>query len=245
MENGSRALIIAATVLLGVFLLTMMFYMFRAGGKVSKAHDDKQITLQLENYNSQFELYARPNNTITDVVSLANLVYSTNEECEFSKGHTVKLEVDIGGVIYSIPDEYKDQTKIKPEEKKYLTKRNTIALGDEKKEVSIYDMLNCPVNRLKTLEDTASQQITLDVYRREEYKSLYSPQPAIPASQTIDTENETLAQSGLISNNRRIYKYIFVCEDDGDFKYHDSTGKVQYIKLKLYINPEYIHKLEN
>ena len=100
MENGSRALIMAATVLLGVFLLSMMLYMFRAGGQMTKQFDEKQINLQLENYNRQFEVFDKPNNTITDVISLANLVYSTNEQNEFAEGATVQLDVVIDGITY-------------------------------------------------------------------------------------------------------------------------------------------------
>ncbi len=229
MENGSRALIMAATVLLGVFLLSMMVYMFSAGGRVTKQYDDRQINQQLEAYNGQFEVYDSTDNTITDIVSLANLVYSTNEENEFANGASIQLDIDIAGVIYSIPGEYKKADAIKPDEKKYLTKRNTILFGTEKKVVSIYDVLNCPVNCLKTLQDNLEQQITLDVYGAV-------PQNTI----TIDKNNiETLSQSKLIDNNRRIYKYIFVCESGDEFSYYEETGRVKYIKLKLYINPDY------
>ncbi len=246
MENGSRALIMAATVLLGVFLLTIMIIMFRAGGNVSRVHDEQHINLQLEKYNSQFEIFDSTTNTITDVVTLANLVYSTNEAVEYSKDVAVQLEVDIGGTIYSIPSDYKDANKIKPEEKKYLTKRNTMLLesGATKKVVSTYDLLNCPINRLKTLEDIAGQQITLDVYGADEYNDLNRPTPPVPESQTINTEIETLSQSGLLPNNRRVYKYIFVCESADEFTYYEISGKVKYIKLKLYINPEYMDKIE-
>lgn len=227
MENGARALIMAATLLLGIFLLSMMVYMFSAGGRVSKQFDDKQINQQLEAFNGQFEYYDTPYNTISDVISLANLVYDANEEAEFAEGATVHLDIDIGGVSYSIPGEYKDPNKIRPEEKKYLTKRNTIAFGTSKEEVSIYNLLNFPVARLKTLQDTPGQQITLTKYNTTNTEII------------TDASNETLSQTKLLANNRRIYKYIFVCEKDDDFVYHNDTGRVGYIKLKLYINPEY------
>ncbi|MBQ7410561.1 MAG: hypothetical protein IJW20_04170 [Clostridia bacterium] len=228
MENGSRALLMAATVLLGIFLLSIMIYMFRAGGRVSKAYDDKQINQQLEAHNGQFEYYDTPYNTITDVVSLANLVYSTNEECEYTNGYAIQLEIDIAGAIYSIPSEYKNENATKLSEKQYLTQRNTIAFGADKKEVSIFNLMNTPVNQLKQLNGTASS-FTLTKYNTESNSTV----------NITDTLSETLSQTRLDGNNRRIYKYIFVCESGDDFEYYDETGRVKSIKLKLYINPEY------
>lgn len=228
MENGSRALLMAATVLLGIILLSIMIYMFRSGGKVSKAYDDKQINQQLEAHNGQFEAYDTPYNTVIDIVSLANLVYSTNEECEYTKGYAVQLEIDIAGTIYSIPNEYKNENATELSEKKYLTQRNTIAFGADKKEISVFTLMNTPVNQLKQLNGTASS-FTLEKYNTE-------------TSSTVNigsTLSETLSQTRLDANNRRIYKYIFVCESGNDFEYYDETGRVKYIKLKLYVNPEY------
>ena len=51
MENASRALIMAATVLLGVLLITMFVYIFREGSQVSKNYDIQQQANQLELYN--------------------------------------------------------------------------------------------------------------------------------------------------------------------------------------------------
>ena len=65
MENASKALLMAAGVLLGILLLSVMIYVFRQGARVQQTYDQKQITNQLELYNSKFEKYDRDNNILT------------------------------------------------------------------------------------------------------------------------------------------------------------------------------------
>ncbi len=221
MENGSRALIMAATVLLGVFLLSMMLYMFRAGGQMTKQFDEKQINLQLENYNRQFEVFDKPNNTITDVISLANLVYSTNEQNEFAEGATVQLDVVIDGITYSIPGEYKNPNAVLLADKKYLTKRNTIL--ENGTPIDIYKLVNTPVEDL-----VSSPNIP-----KLDFVSMR------PSGNSSVTTGELLTQTKFDSQNRRIYKYIFARVGDEDITYHEVTGRVKYIKLELFTNPEY------
>lgn len=204
MENGSRALLMAATVLLGIFLLSIMIYMFRAGGRVSKAYDDKQINQQLEAHNGKFEYFDSNKNTITDVISLANLVYSTNEEGEYNNGYAVDLEIDCEGTTYSVPNEKK------------LTDRNTIL--EDGTVIEIYKLLNTPLKDLIGKESVSKWG---------------------GGNNGTVNSGETLSQTRLDANNRRIYKYIFVRDSDDGFTYYEGTGRVESIKLKLYINPEY------
>ena len=91
MENASKALLIAAGVFLGIMLLTVMIYVFRQGAKVNESYDQKQISLQLELYNSQFEEFDRDNNNVMDVISLCNLASDVNKECDFEETQIKKI----------------------------------------------------------------------------------------------------------------------------------------------------------
>ena len=104
MENASKALFIAVGVFLGIMLLTVMIYVFRQGAKVNESYDQKQISLQLELYNSQFEKFDRDNNNVMDVISLCNLAFDVNKECDFDKALAVQVEVDIGNRTFMIPN---------------------------------------------------------------------------------------------------------------------------------------------
>ena len=94
MENASRALIIAGTVLMGVLLMGIFAYVFRAGSRVSENYDRKQQSEQLELYNSRFELYHKSDNTIMDLITVANLAHSVNEECEYDITNAVEIVIN-------------------------------------------------------------------------------------------------------------------------------------------------------
>ena len=55
MENTYRFLMMAATLIVGILLLSMLVYVFRAGARASKAVDEAQIEQQMiaENAHQQ------------------------------------------------------------------------------------------------------------------------------------------------------------------------------------------------
>lgn len=132
MENASKALFIAVGVFLGIMLLTVMIYVFRQGASVNQSYDQKQISLQLELYNSRFEKFDRSNNTIIDVISLCNLAFDTNKECDFDKASAVQVEVKIGSKSYILPNTNK------------INDRNKVLDGT--KEITIYNLVDYTLN---------------------------------------------------------------------------------------------------
>ena len=132
MENASKALLMAAGVLLGILLLSVMIYVFRQGARVQQTYDQKQITNQLELYNSKFEKYDRDNNNIMDVISLVNLAFDINKDTDYDSTHSVQIEVVIGGDKFVLPNTNQ------------ITERNTI-LSDTGSVMSIYDLAYLPL----------------------------------------------------------------------------------------------------
>lgn len=132
MENASKALLITAGVILGVMLLAVMVYVFRQGASVNETYDQKQINLQLELYNSQFENFDKQNNNIMDVISLCNLAFDVNKECNFDTSTAVEIEIEIGSEIFKMPNS------------NLITERNTILKGSSK--ISIYDLVDCTLS---------------------------------------------------------------------------------------------------
>lgn len=135
MENASKALIIAASLIISLFILFIMIYVFRQGARVNQAYDQKQITNQLELYNSRFEEFDRDNNNIIDVISLANLAYDTNSICDFDPMLAVKIEIKIGTNIFTIP------------KTKDISGRNKI-LTPSNHEISIYNLADLTLGEL-------------------------------------------------------------------------------------------------
>ncbi len=132
MENASRALLMAAGVLMGILLLSVMVYVFSQGGRVNQTYDQKQITNQLELYNSKFEKYDKDNNNIIDVISLANLAFDVNEETEYDSSNAVKIEIVIGDKTYTLPNE------------NHGLERNLI-LDNSNNPISIYNLVELPM----------------------------------------------------------------------------------------------------
>ena len=84
MENASKALIMAASVLIGVLILSLAVYLFVTFG-ASSAQMHKQIDEnRLNEFNTQFTSYeGKSGLTIYDVITVANLATENNKNYEF------------------------------------------------------------------------------------------------------------------------------------------------------------------
>lgn len=138
MENASKAIIIVGGVAIGLVLLAVMVYVFNQGARVTAAYDQKQITNQLEFYNSRFEKFNKDNNTIIDAISLANLAYNINNSCNYDLTIAVEVEIVVGGDTFTIPNTNS------------ISERNTI-LNDDNLKISIYNLTDMTLEKLKVV----------------------------------------------------------------------------------------------
>ena len=86
MENASKALLMAAGILIGIMIISLGVYLFtQFGGTSAQIHDNIE-TSQIEEFNSQFTAYqARDNVTIHDIITMANLATENNKYYQFAK----------------------------------------------------------------------------------------------------------------------------------------------------------------
>lgn len=85
MENATKALIMAATVLLGVMILSLGIYLFSVFGGTSNQINNMLAQNQIAEFNSKFTKYeARQDIRAQEVVSIANLAIKNNKEYEDS-----------------------------------------------------------------------------------------------------------------------------------------------------------------
>lgn len=86
MENASKALLMAAGVLIGVLILSLAVFLFvNFGGTSAKIHETVQKN-QLAKFNTQFTNYeTKESVTIYDIVSVANLATENNIENQLQK----------------------------------------------------------------------------------------------------------------------------------------------------------------
>ncbi len=100
MENASKALIMAAEILIGVMIIGVGVYLFNIFANYSSDQYDKIEAIQISEFNEQFmKFYGEDKDgkpvecTIHDIVSLANLAQKNNIEYELVD------EVRIGGKV--------------------------------------------------------------------------------------------------------------------------------------------------
>lgn len=84
MENASKALLMAASVLIGILIISLAVYLFVSFGSTSAELHRQNEVQQIAQFNSQFTSYEGRECTIYDVVTLANLATENNIYYEFS-----------------------------------------------------------------------------------------------------------------------------------------------------------------
>lgn len=72
MENASKALLIAAGVLIGVLLLSLMITLFVSASSISKTYDETKNAEAIQQFNANFTKYLEQNLTIHQVVTICN-----------------------------------------------------------------------------------------------------------------------------------------------------------------------------
>ena len=93
MENASKALIIAGSVLIGVIIISIGVLFINSTSMLTQSYDEKLETDSINGYNNKFLIYAK-NNNAQDMVSLYNLIVENNKKYEGTADRQVELKVD-------------------------------------------------------------------------------------------------------------------------------------------------------
>ncbi len=136
MENAIKALYIVAGILVALMVAAMMVYLFRAGARVGENYELKQSEQQVELSNGKFLYYNRSNNTISDIVTVCNMAYNTNQETSNDTINKVEIEILIDGKIFQILATD-------------ATEKNKLQLKSTDKRVDIYSLMNLPLSEVK------------------------------------------------------------------------------------------------
>lgn len=119
MENASKALIIAAEVLIGVMIIALGVYLFNVMGQYSQDTTSQMEETQIAQFNNQFlKYYGTVTNssgvnepiklTIHDVIGIANLARTSNEGYDFyeispvsDSSYYIQIDLQIGHTTYT------------------------------------------------------------------------------------------------------------------------------------------------
>ena len=90
MENASKALLMAASVLIGILVISLAVYLFVSFGSTSAEIHKQNAAQQISQFNSQFTAYEQKKCTIYEVVSIASLARENNSYYELTGPATGK-----------------------------------------------------------------------------------------------------------------------------------------------------------
>ena len=98
MENTTKALLIAATVLIAVIMLSIAVYLYASYAKQTREYSEIISSVELEKFNSNFNVYVGRNDiSAQEIVSVVNLakeygnqieIYLNNSKIEFTENNT-------------------------------------------------------------------------------------------------------------------------------------------------------------
>lgn len=80
MENASKALLMAAGVLIGILILTLMVTLFLSAREVSSRHDQVKKTEEIEQFNANFTKYVGKDITMHQVITIQNFANIENNK---------------------------------------------------------------------------------------------------------------------------------------------------------------------
>ena len=99
MENASKALLMAATVLVGVMILSLGVYLFSIFGNFGGQISDRIEQKQIDEFNSQFYKYENSEEVrIHDIISIANLASQYNIDNDLLNTSVYYIKVNIDGI---------------------------------------------------------------------------------------------------------------------------------------------------
>lgn len=79
MENASKALIIAGSILIAIVIIGVAIYIYSTGQKPLEESASQMDAQAIASYNSKFEAYAGGNKKGSEIVELAKAVNSNNK----------------------------------------------------------------------------------------------------------------------------------------------------------------------
>lgn len=237
MENVSKALIMAASIILGVLLLSMMVYIFRAGAKIDENYDATQAERQLQLFNSKFEVYDKNDNNIIDIVTVANLAYSINIDYDYDFAKSIEVIVKVKNKYFVIPN---SKNKISEDENSKYSRNKILDVGSSAtgngKPISIYNLIDTSLGDLLG-DGSTDENDKLSLTRLGKiYEKDESGNPV------LDENNKPIIDK----NNATIYKYLFKCKcvcgnctDPNGISYNTATGRVSKIEFEMFLNDEF------
>ena len=212
MENASKALIIAGSVLLAMLIIGTLIFMFTNLSNLRQTEADSSTVQKLEEYNRQIELYNKANLYGSEVLSLANLIEDYNIRQAEYKGYTaITLEIytnQIKGVDAPIMQ----------------TKYNTS---------DAYLKLTSDYKKLTNTVDNLSGNIIYANYTARELAGMTDEQIVLILKQ--NGENVEISD---IQDNKLQYNATYIMIKNQISEYEQKSSELTQFKRKIFQAPQ-------
>ena len=146
MENASKALLMAATILISVMLVSLATYLFATFGNYSKNINDNINQKTKQEFNAQFTKYETSETgepcTVYDIVTIINLAKNCNDQYEeYQNGRISDFKNDSNSYIYvTVNRETITEVSNTNDLNSFISQHNTTNNGEYN------DKYNCTVN---------------------------------------------------------------------------------------------------
>ena len=94
MENASKALIMAGSILISIMVITLLVMAYNNLTETMNAKNDEDAVEQVIEFNKQYDVYYRNNLYGSDILSLANKIEDYNERQSKEQGYA-KLDMEV------------------------------------------------------------------------------------------------------------------------------------------------------
>lgn len=209
MENMTKALEIAASVLIGVLILSLLVFGYNQIREQKNIEQKNERASQLSKFNINFESYAKDTVYGSEILSLANEVINYNERKAVDGYQEIELEVKIStGVLngqYLVAGTY-SATSLDQQYKKLVKKIKEADITVFGKSISYWSKLSDKETEktVKARSDFSESEYTKLKINRTTYKKYVEEQTDF-ARKTFKYDDVTEYDSG----NGRIIKIMF------------------------------------
>lgn len=237
MENASKALIIAGSVLITVMIIAVAVYIFQRGKELSNVEYTRSETADVQSFNAQFTSYettwnygnsiangstgdsarytaSNSLNKISDVISAVNLAASINSQNNYGYSYYDTRNgfvetIDAVEVIIDMSVNTPDNLK-----KYYIIEPNQ----------------NVKSNYVYGIDSISSTTLSSEARatRISNFSSGFSTYTETKCNDLLEILNETKLVK-YNNSNYTLYKYYF----EGTYELNSSSGKIDSIKFTL------------
>ena len=148
MENASKALLMAAEILIGVLVLTLGMYLYISFSATSNEIEKDDARKQIDMYNAQYTSIANKENiTIYDIITLVNLAKENNgsdDNIQYQEGDTNYISI----TLKTQDRTYANLETSKEEDINNLIKKDQEKINKDNSSLPVYKCTKISINEI-------------------------------------------------------------------------------------------------